>query len=131
MKRTYILIAAIAMIAVVAVAIFAFGGFGSQPLPSPSPTRSPSLVVVEMVDSDFVPTQLTITAGTTVEWVNHGAQNHTTTNYAGTMGPMLAWNSGNLQPGQTFNYTFTEVGTFKYRCNLNPTTMLAKIIVNP
>jgi len=45
-----------------------------------------------------------------VTWTNVDDSPHTVTG-------STAFDSGNLDPGQTFSFTFTEAGTFGYVCN--------------
>ena len=59
----------------------------------------------------FNPGQLTIAVGDTVTWTNSDSTAHTATADDGT------FDSGNLANGDTFSYTFTEVGTVSYTCS--------------
>jgi len=62
----------------------------------------------------FSPAVLTIPAGTTVTWTNTGGggiQHTVTSSTAG-----YGFNSGLLNPGQTFSYTFVRPGTYDYFC---------------
>jgi plastocyanin len=68
---------------------------------------------VSIVDFAFNPSAITVAAGTTLTWQNTGRATHTTTSTTG------AWNSGRLSPGQTFSFTFTQAGTFPYRCDIH------------
>ena len=77
---------------------------------------------VSIGDDFFNPASLTVTAGTTVTWTNRGNRGHTVTSDQGT------FDSGNLNPGATFSYTFKDTGTFNYHCNFH-SGMTAKIIV--
>lgn len=53
--------------------------------------------------------------GTTVTFVNReNGVAHTSTSDAG------AWKSGNLNPDDTFSFTFEEPGTFSYFCSMHP-----------
>jgi len=66
--------------------------------------------------------------GTTVTWKNEDAAPHTTT--AGTSpSPSGEWDSSILQKGQSFSFTFTEVGTFDYFCTVHPSTMIATVTI--
>jgi plastocyanin len=58
----------------------------------------------------FSPKSLTVTAGTTVTWTNKEAITHTVTSDA------VLFDSGDLTNGQTYQYTFSTVGTFAYHC---------------
>jgi plastocyanin len=66
---------------------------------------------VGMADNRYVPTKLTIAAGTTVTWVNTGDNLHNTTSFDG------LWDSGIQQHGESFQFTFNKPGTYRYICN--------------
>lgn len=100
--------------------------------PQASPVASPAATAVaspaaERVDIDilnfeFGPPTVTIRPGTTVVWTNASPTPHTVTgDFA---------DSGILQSGDTFAWTFTDAGTFTYICNLHP-QMEATIVVDP
>ncbi len=136
----------IVIIIVIVVALFASNILKPPIMPSPMPTATPTLTpsttptqspptsgnttVVVMKDNYYVPANLTIDIGTTVNWTNGGIDIHTTTSYTpGPGGTGYLWNSGILQPGQSYNYTFTQTGTFNYFCGVHPTTMFGQIVV--
>lgn len=88
--------------------------------------QSDAAVVVGMSGFHFEPDKITIQSGQTVEWNNTAAlETHTVT-----ADPALAknkesvalppgaatFNSGDLKPTQTFRYTFTTVGHYRYFC---------------
>ncbi|HET8628220.1 MAG TPA: plastocyanin/azurin family copper-binding protein [Thermomicrobiales bacterium] len=58
----------------------------------------------------FSPATLTIAVGDTVTWRNTSDTVHTATSNDG------VWDSGDVQPGQTFSFTFTKPGTYQYFC---------------
>jgi plastocyanin len=62
-----------------------------------------------------VPDPVTIGVGTTVHWTNESARErqHTTTSSTG------LWDSGVLDPGQSFNFTFNTPGTYTYLCTIH------------
>jgi plastocyanin len=67
--------------------------------------------------------QTTIQAGDTVVWDFSGADNtHTTTS------DTSVWSSGNMNGG-TFQFTFTQAGSFAYRCTIHPEDMRGTITV--
>jgi plastocyanin len=68
--------------------------------------------------------KLTIKVGETVKWTNEDSAPHTVTT---TSGP-AKFDSGNLSKGQSFSYTFTKAGTYKYYCAVHP-DMTAEITV--
>ncbi len=85
-----------------------------------------STIVVQMNDRlRFVPTEITIKAGDTVEWRNIGLIPHTVTadprrapssrNIELPEGAS-AFDSGWVTSGQSFRYTFSEPGVYRYVC---------------
>ena len=65
---------------------------------------------VSIIDSGFVPDTLTISPGTTVTWTNDAATNETVT----ATGQAAYFDSGMLQPGDSYNYTFTAPDNYSY-----------------
>jgi plastocyanin len=64
----------------------------------------------------FAPATLTVTKGTRVEWSNASDAPHTVTSDSGTT---LA--SSIISPsGGTFDFTFTQPGTYTYHCTVHP-----------
>ena len=80
-------------------------------------------MTVSIQDFFFEPDQLTVAPGTTVTWVNDGEEPHTSTADDGT------WNSGTLQPGESFSFTFDDPGDYSYFCEIHP-DMTATITVS-
>ena len=58
----------------------------------------------------FTPQQLNVAPGTTVCWRNQGTIAHTATSDTG------AFDSGMLDPGQTYSFQFNTEGTYAYHC---------------
>jgi len=65
---------------------------------------------VTIADFAFAPGDITVSAGTTVTWVNEDGAPHTVTADDG------SFNSGNLNTGDEFSFTFDEPGTYAYYC---------------
>lgn len=96
-------------------------------MPSPSAKAAPAPVSghsVAIKGFAFVPAVLTVPAGTTVTWTNQDSDAHTVTSDS-SGGPL---NSKALNTGDTFSYTFTKTGTFKYLCTIHP-FMTATVMV--
>jgi plastocyanin len=82
------------------------------------PTQAAGVPVVEvegkttvpMANFAFVPFDLTVPAGTTVVWVNQDEAPHTMTFDDSSV------DSGVMNAGQTFEFTFDTVGRFQYFC---------------
>ena len=66
--------------------------------------------VVSITDGAFSPATLTIAAGDTVTWRNDDDRPHTVTAGDG------SFDSGNLDPGQTFTMTFASARSVGYVC---------------
>lgn len=78
---------------------------------------------VSIENFSFGPGDITVSVGDTITWTNDEASvGHTTTSDDG------IWNSALLKPGETFEQTFTEAGTFTYFCSIHP-SMKASITV--
>jgi plastocyanin len=72
----------------------------------PSP-KTPS--AVSITSAGFQPNALTVKVGTTVTWTNNDSAAHTVT--SDTAG---AFDSGPINQGATFTFTFGQAGTFTY-----------------
>jgi LPXTG-motif cell wall-anchored protein len=81
---------------------------------------------VSVADFSFSPKTVTIHAGDTVTWSNHGPSAHTVTADAG------GFDSGNLNPGQSFSHTFSTAGTYAYHCQYHVSQgMVGTVVVLP
>ncbi len=76
-----------------------------------SPTASQQSYSITLVNYAFQPSSMTIPRGATVRWTNTAQTVHTVTSDTG------VWDSGNLNPGQTYSRQFNDAGTFPYHCN--------------
>ncbi len=88
--------------------------------PTPTPTPTPETVddgpeVRSASIADFALPSMTIDAGTVVRFTNNDSAPHTATEVDG------AWDSGNLNQGDSWEHEFSEVGTFEYYCAVHPT----------
>ncbi len=117
-------------------------GDGDQP-PEPTDTTEPPAAAGATVSipegafdpanaaTAFTPPELTVAVGTTVVWTNDDAIAHTVTSGGsdGTTGtPDGTFDSGFLNAGDTFSYTFDQAGEFDYFCIPHP-WMIGKVIV--
>ena len=68
-------------------------------------------------DFFFNPNVITIPVGTTLRWTNTGNITHTSTS-ANTF-----WDSGDINPGETFSLTFDMPGEYPYFCTYHPSSM--------
>jgi plastocyanin len=103
--------------------------------PAASPVASPvanaatvpaetagATIEMDIVDFSFAQADLTVAPGTTITWTNAGVAPHTVSG--------LPEESGTLDPGQSFSFTFTDPGTFDYQCAFHP-QMVGQVIVDP
>ncbi len=79
------------------------------------PANAQSLHIVSILDASFSPASVTVNTGDTVTWVMNSSIPHTVTS-----GENCAtdgrFNSGTLNPGQSFTFIFTEPGNVPYYC---------------
>jgi plastocyanin len=72
---------------------------------------------VDMKDIKYVPADITVDAGTTITWTNSDQVPHTVTKDGG---PGPDFDSGNIDPGGTYEETFDTPGTIDYVCTIHP-----------
>jgi len=79
------------------------------------PTTELRAVDVFLIEDDyFEPTDAVAEPGTTLMWINHGQEQHTVTADDG------QFDSGVLNPGDSFLTTVEGSGTLTYHCTLHP-----------
>ncbi len=112
-KRTPLMLLLIVFLATLSVLFFTVSNFTPHTSQKASAEATQSTVSIQ--NMQFMPPQITIPAGTTVVWMNQEASlAHTITSDTG------LWDSGEVQPGQTFSFTFMNPGTFTYHCKIHP-----------
>ena len=125
MKRfgvVFVLIALLAMPAVAAAQYPSGGGGGSsgggiQIGGGGSPrgdSDQPAMSDVSIVDFAFQPMAIFVGVGETVEWTNTGNADHTVDS------DTEIFESGTIDPGETYSYTFDDPGIFPYHCDIHP-----------
>ena len=91
------------------------------------PAAAGPAIVIKMSDKPpkFLPEKVTIKVGQTIEWVNNAATLHSVDadptmvqKPSDVVLPAGAkpFDSGFMQPGATYDYTFTTPGTYHYTC---------------
>jgi plastocyanin len=68
---------------------------------------------VNILACAYIPQAITITVGSTVDWTNSDPFTHTVTSLL----PMF--DSGDMGPGQHFQFMFPNAGTFDYHCTIH------------
>ncbi len=81
----------------------------------------------EETDTCYIPSTITISKGQTVTWENQDAAFHSVTSgfYDN---PSDLFDSGHMDPGEFYQITFDEQGSFDYFCTLHP-WMYGQVIV--
>ena len=69
---------------------------------------------IYMENSEYVPQNKIVEVGTTVKWINKDPFAHTVTS------PVGLFESGTIESGGTFEYTFNNTGTFEVICTIHP-----------
>jgi plastocyanin len=77
---------------------------------------------VTITAAGFTPSDLIVPVGTTVVWTNKDSNIHTVSSTAS------VFDSGVVQPGKKFTYTFDQPGTYRYGCSIT-TSMSAEVLV--
>lgn len=111
--------------------------FGRRPAPPPVTPAGPEavapgrvavgpltgpLVLSPVTGLQFSQPVLEVAVGTTIEWKNDDPVAHTVTADDG------SFDSGMIEGGQTWRYTFTRAGTYAYHCTPHP-FMKATVVV--
>jgi plastocyanin len=89
---------------------------------TPTPTEQPS-VNVNITNLNFVPTTVYVPIGKTVNWINNDNVIHTVTSVTG------SFDSGSIDPGTTYSYTFNQTGTYEYSCTIHASIPHGRVIV--
>ena len=115
--------------AIMLVLTCSFSGCTSSQSPQTTTptTQAPSggLNAIEIKNFAFSPAILTIKTGTTVTWMNQDGAVHQIASDAGTP---VAFTSDTLANGASYQFTFTQPGTYTYHCTVHP-SMKGTIIV--
>lgn len=88
-------------------------------------TASAAQITITITDNAFSPQNVTINAGDTVTWVNNGSVAHTATANNG------SFDSGTIQPGQSFGAIFNAGGTYAYHCKFHSGMTATLSVVTP
>jgi plastocyanin len=113
MNRKHLIAAALLT---VLVAVVALAGCSSSPTVKTSATFPTNSQVsdfdVDITGSGYVPQTNTVPVGYTVVWINEDKVAHTVTS--------TSFDSGKIQPGKQFQFTFNNEGSFDYHDTIFP-----------
>jgi plastocyanin len=106
-----------------AISALGFGCGSDEAEPATTAAEGPAGAANEVtaVDFAFEPDTTEIEAGDAVTWTNDGATIH---NVKG-----KGFFSEAIDPGESYQHTFTKPGTYEYLCNLHPDQMRATVEV--
>jgi plastocyanin len=113
MRRIILLMTVAALVVVGTLLAVSVAGAHKHPtaaMAQKHPTRT-----VSIQNFSFKPAQITIKRGTKVRWINKDMHPHTATAING-----KSFDSGHLDPGESYTHTFKSVGTKKYHCEIHP-----------
>ena len=74
----------------------------------------------EETDECYIPFEATVPVGTTVTWINDDSAAHTVTSGTVEAGLTGIFDSGLFLAGDSYEFTFTETGTYDYFCMVHP-----------
>jgi plastocyanin len=91
-------------------------------LAAPAHAANETPVEESIVGRAYQPAALTVGRGQTVIWQNQSITHHTVTSTTGLFG------SSSIAPGESYSVTFSNPGTFDYKCTIHP-TMKGSVVV--
>ena len=95
----------------VSLATFPLVQISPRPVQASNPTFSATIA-----NYAFHPQHINVTTGTQVVWTNNDGTQHTVTSTNMTQGGARLIDSGSLNSGQSFSYTFYKHGFYPYEC---------------
>jgi amicyanin len=95
----------------------------SPAAPAPAPAAAGNTIQIKSFA--FNPATLTVKTGTTVTWTNEDSVPHTIVTDTGAP---VAISSDTLSNGASYQFTFTQPGTYAYHCSIHP-SMKGTVVV--
>ena len=95
---------------------------GAIEIQVPSAAETPAAAQIVVKDFMFVPTPLTVKAGSTVTWTNVDDEPHTVVSDTG------LFKSGGMDTNESFSFKFDKPGTYHFTCSIHP-RMVGTIVV--
>lgn len=87
---------------------------------TPQPEAKGKIIEVDIQNSAFNPQSVEIFTGDTVRWTNKDSIAHTVTG--------STFESKVLENGDTYEFLFTDAGTYNYNCSIHP-SMKGTVVV--
>jgi plastocyanin len=127
MKKTFVVLCALALGLVAAGCGSSDSGGGSSSSSSSSKQKAPpsgggggKTASVSLKNIAFNPTSVTVAKGGTVKWTNDDSVGHDVTKKSGPGPKFSSGPAGGMQNGDTFQQKFTTAGTIHYVCTVHP-----------
>ena len=98
------------------------------PAPPAGPAPKSGTAMVSVGDNYFYPDELHVTPGTTIEWRYDGGGGETESTH-NVIALDSSFNSGDLNAGTRYSFTFEKPGEFAYVCSYHAKQMTGKVIV--
>lgn len=89
-------------------------------------TGAPSTSVVQATIKSYTLPNLTVAVGTTITWTQTETEGHTVTSATAGL-----WDSGGLDKGKTFSYTFAKAGVYPYKCLFHSSMTATVTVTSP
>jgi plastocyanin len=89
-------------------------GEGAEGSPASGGETASNAAAVGIKNFAYDPPTIEVAAGTTVTWTNSDSVPHTVTQNGG------GFQSGKMDPGASFSFTFDTPGTYEYHCEYHP-----------
>jgi plastocyanin len=115
-RLTFLVGAALAIVGV---------GVGFSAGPAAAGDASVSIFGGASSPQGYDPVKVVIDKRSSVHWTNNGSVDHTVTKNGG------GFNSGVLDPGDTFDKTFKKPKVYKYHCSIHPNMRARVKVVRP
>ena len=126
------------LLGILTLSLVATSGLGSDEQSGQESSENQA-VIIEIKNLQFVPSEVTVAAGTTINWVNLDPVDHDVTSGVSVIGrntrdmkqtkfPDNKFSSGLFGKDKTFSVTLDEKGEYKYYCNIHP-FMIANLVV--
>ena len=126
MKRKIIILGSTVIAVSILIAVIASFNSSEQNEVQTIPTKADVIMPTKVsrpgcdeIDKCYIPSKISIAKGESVTWVNEDAAFHSVTSgfYDS---PDGLFDSGYLDPYESFSFTFDDVGNYDYFCTLHP-----------
>ncbi|GAB4298204.1 MAG: hypothetical protein Kow0098_23260 [Ignavibacteriaceae bacterium] len=96
-----------------------FSGCNKEENPANTNNNNAANYEVTIQGNQFIPSILVIPEGSTVKWTNMDSYQHTVTSGVPSTGDGK-FDSGLIQAGESYSFTFTTADSYNYFCEIHP-----------